>query len=47
MGESRITGGNYKNFANQASGAFYWLGDKSYYGSNGGIDQDDYLEASK
>ena len=45
MGESRVTQGYYQYFAQQASGAFYWLGDKSYYGSNGGIDRDDYLLA--
>ena len=45
LGESRITQGAYQYFAQQASGALYWLGDKSYYGSNGGIDKDDYLLA--
>ena len=50
MGEARNNSGNYKNFVNQASGAFYYDVSKDYYGSNGGIDQDDAtlrLDASR
>lgn len=42
MGEARQhSGDQYRNFADQASGAFYYDETKAYYGSNGGIDQDD------
>ena len=42
MGESTDTGGNYEQFKNQAKGALYW-GKPGSYGSNGGIDKDDYV----
>ena len=42
MGESTDTGGNYEQFKNQAKGALYW-GKPGSYGSNGGIDKDDYI----
>jgi hypothetical protein len=50
MGEARNNSGNYKNFIDQASGAFYYDESKAYYGSSGGIDQDDAvlrLDASR
>ena len=42
MGESTEIGGNYEKFMKQASGALYW-GSPGSYGSNGGIDKDDYI----
>ena len=45
LGENRTQAGYYKSFRDQASGAFYHLTNKNYYGSNGGIDLDDSLLA--
>ena len=45
MGESRASGGSYDALIKQASGAFYWLRDRNYYGSNGGADADNALLA--
>lgn len=42
MGESTRKGGEFEAFANQASGALYW-GSPGSYGSDGGIDKDDYI----
>lgn len=42
MGESTEAGGDYERFMKQASGALYW-GSPGSYGSNGGIDKDDYI----
>lgn len=46
MGESAVsTDSEYTAFKNQAKGAFYYKGSrtKTYYGSKGGIDHDDYM----
>ena len=42
MGESTEIGGDYEKFMKQASGALYW-GSPGSYGSNGGIDKDNYI----
>ena len=42
MGESSKIGGDYEKFMKQASGALYW-GSPGSYGSEGGIDKDDYI----
>ena len=51
MGECRTyTSGSSYELMKQASGAFYWDTSKNYYGSNGGVDQDDAVmcfDASK